>query len=177
MLSIVPLMNGGGLFETGAGGSAPKHVEQFIEEGHLRWDSLGEFLALAASLEHLSETSNNPKALILAETLDDATDKFLDKDKSPSRKVNELDNRGSHFYLAMYWAQALAAQNKDIELKNKFGKIAEEMQSKETVIIKELNDAQGKPVAIGGYYEPNETLVVNAMRPSKTLNTIIDSIS
>ncbi|SFS74784.1 NADP-dependent isocitrate dehydrogenase [Lutibacter maritimus] len=177
MLSIVPLMNGGGLFETGAGGSAPKHVEQFIEEGHLRWDSLGEFLALAASLEHLSETSNNPKALILAETLDDATDKFLDKDKSPSRKVNELDNRGSHFYLAMYWAQALAAQTKDTELKNKFGKIAEEMQSKETVITKELNDAQGKPVNIGGYYEPNETLVVNAMRPSKTLNTIINSIS
>ena len=177
MLSIVPLMNGGGLFETGAGGSAPKHVEQFVEEGHLRWDSLGEFLALAASLEHLGETCNNPKALILAETLDDATDKFLDKDKSPSRKVGELDNRGSHFYLAMYWAQALAAQTKDVDLKNKFQKIAKEMQSKEVDIIKELNDAQGKPVAIGGYYEPNEKLVVNAMRPSKTLNTIIDSIS
>jgi isocitrate dehydrogenase len=177
MLSIVPLMNGGGLFETGAGGSAPKHVEQFIEEGHLRWDSLGEFLALAASLEHLSETSNNPKALILAETLDDATDKFLDKDKSPSRKVNELDNRGSHFYLAMYWAQALAAQTKDIELKNKFKKIADELQSNETIIIKELNNAQGKQVNIGGYYQPNDALTVNAMRPSKTLNTIIDSIS
>ncbi|MBI9042704.1 NADP-dependent isocitrate dehydrogenase [Lutibacter sp.] len=177
MLSIVPLMNGGGLFETGAGGSAPKHVDQFTEEGHLRWDSLGEFLALAASLEHLGETCNNPKALILAETLDDATDKFLDKDKSPSRKVNELDNRGSHFYLAMYWAQALAAQNKDIELKNKFKKIADELQSNETIIIKELNNAQGKPVNIVGYYQPNDTLTVNAMRPSKTLNAIIKGIS
>ncbi|WP_372744856.1 NADP-dependent isocitrate dehydrogenase [Lutibacter sp.] len=176
MLSIVPLMNGGGLFETGAGGSAPKHVEQFTKEGHLRWDSLGEFLALAASLEHLGETFNNPKALILAETLDDATDKFLDKDKSPSRKVGELDNRGSHYYLAMYWAQALSEQSNDVELKNKFNIIAKKLKSNETAIINELNNAQGKPVDIGGYYKPNNTLTTNAMRPSKTLNTIIESI-
>jgi len=176
MLSIVPLMNGGGLFETGAGGSAPKHVQQFNDEGHLRWDSLGEFLALAVSLEHLGETNNNSKALILAETLDDATDKFLDNKKSPSRKVGELDNRGSHYYLALYWAEALSKQNKDIELKNKFTKIALALKENEQTILYELNGAQGKPVDLGGYYEPNEELTKNAMRPSTTFNQIIKSI-
>jgi isocitrate dehydrogenase len=176
MLSIVPLMNGGGLFETGAGGSAPKHVDQFQEEGHLRWDSLGEFLALAASLEHLGETTKNSKAFVLAETLDDATDMFLENDKSPSRKVKELDNRGSHFYLAMYWAQALAAQEKDADLKNKFKHVAAAMKTNETAILEELNNAQGNPVNIGGYYKPNDTLATKAMRPSNTLNEIIDTI-
>ena len=176
MLSIVPLMNGGGMFETGAGGSAPKHVEQFIEEGHLRWDSLGEFLALAVSLEHLGENYNNPKALILAETLDEATDKFLDNRKSPSRRVGELDNRGSHFYLALYWAEALAAQNNDIELKNQFSKIVAALKENESKIVSELNNAQGKSVNIGGYYALNDTLTAQAMRPSKTLNAIIDNI-
>ena len=176
MLSIVPLMNGGGMFETGAGGSAPKHVDQFTEEGHLRWDSLGEFLALAVSLEHLGENYNNPKALVLAETLDEATDTFLDNRKSPSRKVGELDNRGSHFYLALYWAEALASQNKDIELKNQFTKIAAVLKENEATIINELNNAQGKPVNIGGYYALNDALTTQAMRPSKTLNAIIDHI-
>ena len=176
MLSIVPLMNGGGMFETGAGGSAPKHVDQFIEEGHLRWDSLGEFLALAVSLEHLGENYNNPKALVLAETLDEATDTFLDNRKSPSRKVGELDNRGSHFYLAMYWAEALAAQNKDMELKKQFSKIAEVLKANEAKIISELSNAQGKHVNIGGYYALNDALTTQAMRPSKTLNAIIDHI-
>ena len=176
MLSIVPLMNGGGLFETGAGGSAPKHVQQFVKEGHLRWDSLGEFLALAASLEHLSENFDNKKALILAETLDAATDKFLDNKKSPSRKVNELDNRGSHFYLALYWAEALAAQNEDLELKEQFSKIATELAQNEAKIVEELNSAQGAPVNIGGYYEPNEKLTREAMRPSDTFNAIIENI-
>ena len=176
MLSIVPLMNGGGLFETGAGGSAPKHVDQFQEEGHLRWDSLGEFLALAASLEHLGETTKNSKAFVLAETLDDATDMFLENDKSPSRKVKELDNRGSHFYLAMYWAQALAAQDKDADLKNKFKNVAAAMKTNEAAILEELNNAQGNPVNIGGYYKPNDTLATKAMRPSNTLNEIIDTI-
>ncbi|WP_372919259.1 NADP-dependent isocitrate dehydrogenase [Salegentibacter sp.] len=173
MLSIVPLMNGGGLFETGAGGSAPKHVQQFLEEGHLRWDSLGEFLALAASLEHLGEKYDNKKALILAETLDDATDKFLENSKSPSRKVNEHDNRGSHFYLALYWAQALADQDKDSDLKTQFGKIAESLKENETKINEELIAAQGSPVDIGGYYKPDEELTKKAMRPSQTLNSII----
>ena len=177
MLSIVPLMNGGGLFETGAGGSAPKHVQQFLEEGHLRWDSLGEFLALGVSLEHLGETYNNAKALVLAEALDDATDKFLDNKKSPSRKVNELDNRGSHFYLAMYWAQALAKQNKDADLKSKFIGVAKSLEDNESKIIDELNDAQGHSIDIGGYYESDETLTSNAMRPSATLNEILNSIS
>jgi len=177
MLSIVPLMNGGGLFETGAGGSAPKHVQQFVKEGHLRWDSLGEFLALAVSLEHLGEKYNVPSALVLAETLDEATDKFLDNKKSPSRKVNELDNRGSHFYLATYWAEALASQNKDLKLKERFAKIASKLIHNETTIINELNAAQGAPVNIGGYYEFDETLTKKAMRPSKTLNTIISEIS
>ena len=176
MLSIVPLMNGGGLFETGAGGSAPKHVQQFNEEGHLRWDSLGEFLALAVSLEHLGETTNNKKALILGKTLDDATDKFLDNKKSPSRKVGELDTRGSHFYLAKYWAEELAAQNEDATLKEIFSKVAAELESKEATIISELANAQGKEVNIGGYYEPNETLTINAMRPSATFNSIINAI-
>ncbi|WP_456421077.1 NADP-dependent isocitrate dehydrogenase [Lutibacter sp.] len=177
MLSIVPLMNGGGLFETGAGGSAPKHVQQFVKEGHLRWDSLGEFLALAVSLEHLGEKYNVPSALVFAETLDEATDKFLDNKKSPSRKVNELDNRGSHFYLATYWAEALASQNKDLKLKERFAKIASKLINNETTIISELNAAQGAPVNIGGYYEFDETLTKKAMRPSKTLNTIISEIS
>tara|TARA_R110001632_G_scaffold43376_6_gene110083 strand:- start:85469 stop:87694 length:2226 start_codon:yes stop_codon:yes gene_type:complete len=176
MLSIVPLMNGGGLFETGAGGSAPKHVQQFIEENHLRWDSLGEFLALAVSLEHLGDTNDNNKAKVLAETLDEATDKFLDNMKSPSRKVGELDNRGSHFYLALYWAEALANQNKDEELKNQFYSIANTLTINENTIISELNSIQGKAINIGGYYLPNSNLADNAMRPSKTLNSILKSI-
>jgi len=173
MLSIVPLMNGGGLFETGAGGSAPKHVQQFVEENHLRWDSLGEFLALTVSLEHLSETTNNPKAKVLANTLDDATEKLLENKKGPSRKAGELDNRGSHFYLAMYWAQELAAQNNDLELKNQFTKIAKDLIVNEAIIVDELNKIQGVKVDIDGYYEPNEILVSQAMRPSNTLNKII----
>ena len=176
MLSIVPLMNGGGLFETGAGGSAPKHVDQFVEEGHLRWDSLGEFLALAASLEHLSIVKNNPKALVLAETLDDATDKFLETNKSPSRKVGEIDNRGSHFYLALYWAQSLANQNKDAELKSQFTAIATKLASKESEINSELNAAQGSAVNIGGYYHPSVELTSKAMRPSATFNAILNGI-
>ena len=173
MLSIVPLMNGGGLFETGAGGSAPKHVQQFLEENHLRWDSLGEFLALAVSLEHLGTTNNNEKALVLAETLDDATDKFLENDKSPSRKVGELDNRGSHFYLALYWAQALANQNKNDELKAEFTAIAEALTKNEDKIVSELNTIQGKSIEIGGYYLQNEDLATAAMRPNSALNSII----
>ena len=172
MLSIVPLMNGGGLFETGAGGSAPKHVQQFIEENHLRWDSLGEFLALAVSLEHLGTVHNNKKAIVLSETLDNATDKFLDNRKSPSRKAGELDNRGSHFYLALYWAEELANQNEDLELKAEFTKVAENLASNETKIIKELNEIQGSPVNIGGYYKPNDVLINAAMRPNSTLNSI-----
>lgn len=176
MLSIVPLMNGGGLFETGAGGSAPKHVQQFLKEGHLRWDSLGEFLALAVSLEHLGESNQNKKALILGETLDDATDKFLDHKKSPSRKVNELDNRGSHFYLALYWAQALANQDKNTDLKTKFTQIAKALSDNEEKILNELIEAQGAPVNIGGYYEPDEDLTSRAMRPSVAFNNILASI-
>lgn len=176
MLSIVPLMNGGGLFETGAGGSAPKHVEQFVNENHLRWDSLGEFLALAVSLEHLSEANNNPKAKVLADTLDEATGKFLDEDKSPSRNVGELDNRGSHFYLAMYWAEALAKQSKDLELKTKFTPIAQDLTSSENTIVNELNSAQGSPVNIGGYYYPSVEKVAKAMSPSGTLNEILAQI-
>ncbi len=177
MLSIVPLMNGGGLFETGAGGSAPKHVQQFVKEGHLRWDSLGEFLALAVSLEHLAENYDVPKAMVLAETLDEATDKFLDNRKSPSRKVNELDNRGSHYYLATYWAQALAAQNKDTDLKEFFTNIASELAANEDTIIHELNGAQGAEVNIGGYFHFDEDLTSKAMRPSATFNAIIETIS
>ena len=173
MLSIVPLMNGGGLFETGAGGSAPKHIQQFLAEGHLRWDSLGEFLALAVSLEHTAEHANNPKAGVLGETLDDATIKFLENRKSPSRKVNELDNRGSHFYLALYWAQALATQNKNDALKEEFTSIAQTLAQQEHTIIEELNNAQGSPVDIGGYYSPDYAKVSEAMRPSATFNSII----
>ncbi len=176
MLSIVPLMNGGGLFETGAGGSAPKHVEQFVEEGYLRWDSLGEFLALGASLEHLGQTLNNPKAIVLSETLDVACDKFLKNDKSPARKVGQIDNRGSHFYLAMYWAEALANQTKDAKLKSKFSPIASELIANESKINSELIGAQGKSQNIGGYYQPNPKLTSEAMRPSNTLNSILDSI-
>ncbi|WP_370480251.1 NADP-dependent isocitrate dehydrogenase [Tamlana flava] len=173
MLSIVPLMNGGGLFETGAGGSAPKHVQQLLEENHLRWDSLGEFLALAVSLEHFSEVNNNAKAKILAETLDDATSTLLENKKGPSRVAGELDNRGSHFYLALYWAQELAKQNKDEALKDEFTPIAKQLADNEAVILKELTDIQGKPVSIGGYYEPNEEIANKVMRPSKTFNAII----
>lgn len=173
MLSIVPLMNGGGLFETGAGGSAPKHVEQFVEENHLRWDSLGEFLALAVSLEHLATANNNPKAQILADTLDDATGKLLDNGKSPSRKAGELDNRGSHFYLALYWAEALANQTKNTDLKTQFTSVYERLKANEQTIINELNTIQGHSVNIGGYYKPNEVLVTNAMRPSNLLNKSI----
>ena len=174
MLSIVPLMNGGGLFETGAGGSAPKHVEQFLDENHLRWDSLGEFLALAVSLEHLGTTTNNEKALVLAENLDEATDKFLDENRSPSRKVGEIDNRGSHFYLAKYWAEGLAHQDKNEALKAEFTKIADAFSKHETTIIEALNKIQGQPVHIGGYYLPNEDLVTNAMRPNDIFNHILN---
>ncbi|REE08318.1 isocitrate dehydrogenase [Winogradskyella pacifica] len=175
MLSIVPLMNGGGLFETGAGGSAPKHVQQFLAEDHLRWDSLGEFLALAVSLEHFAVVNSNEKARILGETLDDASDKLLENRKGPSRNVNELDNRGSHFYLALYWAEAIANQSKDAELKAEFDKIFKTLSSNEEVIVKELIDCQGENVNIDGYYLPNEELISNAMRPSTTLNSIINS--
>lgn len=176
MLSVVPLMNGGGLFETGAGGSAPKHVEQLVQENHLRWDSLGEFLALAASLEHLSHVTGNTRAKLLADALDQATAKFLDENKSPSRRTGELDNRGSHFYLAMYWAESLAGQNDDGELKAHFTSIAKAMQDSESTILAELNGAQGKAVTIGGYYLPNRELVSSIMRPSATLNAIVDAI-
>ena len=176
MLSIVPLMKGGGLFETGAGGSAPKHVQQFVEEGHLRWDSLGEFLALSVSLEHFAEVHDNKKVAILGETLDAATSVLLNNDKSPSRKVKELDNRGSHYYLATYWAQALANQNKDAELKAQFEPIAKELVEHEVAIISELKDAQGRPVEINGYYLGDDNLIAAAMRPSKTLNGILEAI-
>jgi isocitrate dehydrogenase len=176
MLSIVPLMNGGGLFETGAGGSAPKHVQQFEKENHLRWDSLGEFLALAASLEHVSVNTKNNKAQVLADTLDAATGKFLDENKSPSRRVGELDNRGSHFYLAMYWAQALAAQTSDEELKASFTAIAQALTKQEEKIVAELNAAQGPSMNINGYYYADVELASKAMRPSETLNTILSSL-
>ena len=176
MLSIVPLMNGGGLFETGAGGSAPKHVQQFEKENHLRWDSLGEFLALAASLEHLAQVTDNSRAQVLAKALDQATGKFLDQNKSPSRKVNELDNRGSHFYLAMYWAEALAAQSDDAELARHFASAVTAMGENEARIVAELNSAQGVAMEVGGYYKPDPELAVAAMRPSATLNEIIANI-
>jgi isocitrate dehydrogenase len=177
MLSIVPLMNGGGLFETGAGGSAPKHVQQLQEEGYLRWDSLGEFLALAASLEHLSKASNNPTAKILADTLDKATAKFLESNKSPARKVGEIDNRGSHFYLALYWAQALAEQTDDKNLQARFAKVAKQLAENEAKITAELLGAQGKPVDLGGYYHPDKDKTTKAMRPSPTFNAIVDAIA
>ena len=176
MLSIVPLMNGGGLFETGAGGSAPKHVQQFLEEGYLRWDSLGEFLALAVSYEHLSNTFGNPKAQVLADTLDEATGKFLDNDKSPARKVGQIDNRGSHFFLALYWAQALAAQDKDADLKAIFSPIAAELTANEDKIAAELIGSQGKPQDTGGYYKPVFEKASAAMRPSATFNAILAKI-
>ncbi|OWK73207.1 isocitrate dehydrogenase (NADP(+)) [Flavobacteriaceae bacterium JJC] len=176
MLSIVPLMNGGGLFETGAGGSAPKHIEQFIEEGYLRWDSLGEFMALQASLEHLAQTQNNAKAQVLADALDVANEKFLAEDKSPARKVGSIDNRGSHFYLAMYWAEALANQTKDADIADTFKPVAKAMFENEAKINEELIGAQGKPQDIGGYYQPNAAKTDAAMRPSETLNGIINSI-
>lgn len=177
MLSIVPLLSGGGLFETGAGGSAPKHVQQLQEEGYLRWDSLGEFLALAASLEHLAKAGNNPAAKILADTLDQANAKFLESNKSPARKVGEIDNRGSHFYLALYWAQALAAQTQDKKLAERFTKIAKDLGDNAAKIDAELLAAQRKPVDLGGYYHPDETKASRAMRPSTTLNAIIDAIA
>lgn len=177
MLSIVPLLAGGGLYETGAGGSAPKHVQQFVKEGHLRWDSLGEFLALAVSLEDFALKTENSSARVLAETLDDANARFLDANKSPSRKVNELDNRGSHFYLAMYWAQALAKQTRDEALQAKFISIAASLAENESKIIAELIAAQGEPVDIGGYFHTDVALTDQAMRPSATLNAIIDSIN
>ena len=176
MLSIVPLMNGGGLFETGAGGSAPKHVEQFVSEGHLRWDSLGEFLALAVSLEDFGGKNNNAQALVLAEALDSATEQFLINDKSPSRKVGELDNRGSHFYLALYWADALAKQTKDQKLRTTFIPIAEKLSNNEKEILSQLNNAQGISIDLGGYYLPDDELTRQAMRPSGTFNAILDSI-
>ena len=174
MLSIVPLMNGGGLFETGAGGSAPKHVEQFINENHLRWDSLGEFLALAVSLEHFSEVNDNSKAAILGEALDSATERLLDEKKSPSRRVNEIDNRGSHFYLALYWAEAISEQEKDTDLKLEFAAIAKALSKNKETILEELNSVQGKSVNTGGYYLPNIDKTNIAMRPSTTLNSILD---
>ncbi|QDP86460.1 NADP-dependent isocitrate dehydrogenase [Chryseobacterium sp. SNU WT5] len=176
MLSIVPLMNGGGLFETGAGGSAPKHIEQFIKEGYLRWDSLGEFMALQASLEHLAQTQNNDKAQILADALDTANEEFLANDKSPARKVGSIDNRGSHFYLAMYWAEALAKQTKNSEMATAFSTIAKELKDNETLINEELIGAQGKPQDIGGYYQPDFDKTDEAMRPSPTLNSILNKI-
>ncbi|WP_223528981.1 NADP-dependent isocitrate dehydrogenase [Pseudomonas sp. GL-R-19] len=177
MLSIVPLMNGGGLFETGAGGSAPKHVQQLLEENFLRWDSLGEFLALAASLEHLGVTYNNPKALVLAKTLDQATGQFLDNNKSPSRKVGNIDNRGSHFYLALYWAQALAAQTEDAALQAQFATLAKTLTENEATIVAELNAVQGKPVDIGGYYHADAELISKAMRPSATFNAAVAALA
>jgi isocitrate dehydrogenase len=177
MLSVVPLLNGGGLFETGAGGSAPKHVQQFVKEGYLRWDSLGEFSAFGASLEHIARTSGNPKAGILAETLDQAIGKFLDNNKSPARKVGQIDNRGSHFYLALYWAEALAAQTKDKDLQARFAKVAKQLAENEAKIAAELIAAQGKPVDTGGYYRPDPKKTAGAMRPSPTLNAIVDAIA
>jgi len=177
MLSIVPLLGGGGLFETGAGGSAPKHVQQFVKEGYLRWDSLGEFSALAASLEHLGNAFRNEKALVFAETLDQAIGKFLDNNKSPARKLGQIDNRGSHFYLALYWAQALAAQTRDKELQARFAKVAQRLGDNEAKIAKDLIDAQGKPMDIGGYYDPDPVKTSKAMRPSATFNAIIDAIA
>ena len=174
MLSIVPLMNGGRLFETGAGGSAPKHVQQFVTENHLRWDSLGEFLALAVSLDHYADFTNNGKARVLSEALDEATEKLLQNKKGPSRKVNELDNRGSHFYIALYWAEALANQNKNADLKYEFTGIFKNLQAKETDILEELNTIQGHSVDIAGYYYPDEVLTSNAMRPSQTLKSILN---
>jgi len=176
MLSVVPLLDGGGMFETGAGGSAPRHVQQLLEEGHLRWDSLGEFCAIVASFEHLGEVFKNDKAKLLAETLDQAIGQHLEHNRAPSRRVKELDTRGSHFYLALYWAEALAKQTQDAELQARFTKVAQQLADNEDKIVQELIDAQGQPVDIGGYYLPNDDLAAKAMRPSATLNAIIDAI-
>jgi isocitrate dehydrogenase len=176
MLSIVPLLDGGGLYETGAGGSAPKHVQQFVQENYLRWDSLGEFLALAVSIEDLGTKTGNARAQVVADALDKANGKILDNDKSPQRKVGELDNRGSHFYLAMYWARALANQTHDRELSATFAPIAQQLEQQEKTIVSELNGVQGRPVEIGGYYHPDPAKTAAAMRPSTTLNRIIDSL-
>jgi isocitrate dehydrogenase len=177
MLSIVPLLNGGGLFETGAGGSAPKHVQQFVKEGYLRWDSLGEFSAFSASLEHIANTTKNEKVKVLSETLEQAIGKFLDNNKSPARKVGEIDNRGSHFYLAMYWAQALAGQTRDKELQARFAKVAKQLEENEEKINQELLGAQRKPQDLGGYYDPDPEKTSKAMRPSATFNAIVDAIA
>jgi isocitrate dehydrogenase len=176
MQSIVPLLNGGGLFETGAGGSAPKHVQQLLKEGHLRWDSLGEYCALMPSLELIAEKSGNEKAAILAETLDVAIGKYLENARYPSRKVNEIDNRGSSFYLALYWAQALAEQDNDMEMKGRFAKAAKDMEENEAKIVEELLAAQGKPVDLGGYYLPDPEICAKVMRPSPTFNAIINGM-
>jgi len=176
MLSVVPLLKGGGMFETGAGGSAPRHVQQFLQEGHLRWDSLGEFCALVASFEHLAQVSKNDKVQLLADTLDEAIGQHLEHNRAPSRRVKELDTRGSHFYLALYWAEALAKQTKDAEMQARFTPVAKEMAANEEKIVQELNDAQGQPVDIGGYYHPNQEMTAKAMRPSATLNGIIDAL-
>jgi isocitrate dehydrogenase len=176
MLSVVPLLNGGGMFETGAGGSAPRHVQQFQEEGHLRWDSLGEFCALVASFEHYGEVFNNDQARLLATTLDEAIGEHLEHQRNPSRRVNELDTRGSHFYLALYWAQALAKQDNDPALKATFTEVARQMSENEDKIVEELIDCQGQPVDIGGYYRPDNDMAAEAMRPSATLNAILDAI-
>jgi isocitrate dehydrogenase len=173
MLSIVPLMNGGGLFETGAGGSAPKHVEQFQQENYLRWDSLGEFFALAASFEHLAVTQRHARAKVLADTLDAANGKFLENDKSPGRKLGTIDNRGSHFYLALYWAQALAAQDADAGLKAAFAPIAAQLTAAEATIVGELLAVQGRPADVGGYYQPDDAKASAALRPSATFNAIL----
>jgi isocitrate dehydrogenase len=177
MQSIVPLMNGGGLFETGAGGSAPKHVQQFLKENHLRWDSLGEFLALPPSFELLAEETDNPRAKLLADTLDRATGRVLEENRSPSRKVGELDNRGSHFYLALYWAQELAGQSEDTDLAARFGPLAERLAENEQKIVNELNAVQGSPVDIGGYYRPDPEAMSAAMRPSQRLNEALESLA
>jgi isocitrate dehydrogenase len=176
MLSIVPLMKGGGLFETGAGGSAPKHVQQFLKEGHLRWDSLGEYCALVPSLELIADRTKNERAALLAETLDQAVARYLENARLPSRKVNELDNRGSTFYLALYWAQTLSEQGKDAELRERFSKVKQELETNENKIAAELLAAQGSSVDIGGYYHPDPVLTEKAMRPSATLNAIIDAL-
>ena len=176
MLSIVPLMNGGGLFETGAGGSAPKHVQQLVKENYLRWDSLGEFFALAASFEHLADREGNARAQVLADTLDRATGTFLEQDRSPTRKVGGIDNRGSHFYLALYWAEELARQTEDAELASAFGDLAETLSSQEDAIVGELNAVQGEPADIGGYYRPDGEKASRVMRPSQTLNDALASL-
>jgi len=177
MLSIVPLIAGGGLFETGAGGSAPKHVQQLLKENHLRWDSLGEFLALASSFEHLAKSTNNPRAQVLADALDRATGRFLGENKAPSRKVGEIDNRGSHFYLALYWAEELANQTEDAELASAFRSVAEQLSTNEHAIVAELLAVQGSPVDIGGYYHPDDAKASDVMRPSQTLNRVLSGLS